>query len=81
MQLWSCVFKVAIVDALIRILGFTLKSMVLILHPAQPEENHRRRSQVFCSLLQIISPQLLAMFGAAKLFSYTFVPASIVSTS
>ncbi|KAK9917011.1 hypothetical protein WJX75_009971 [Coccomyxa subellipsoidea] len=52
--LWSCVFKVAIVDALIRILGFTLKSMVLILHPAQPEENHRRRSQVLAFLEQVL---------------------------
>ena len=43
-------FKVAIVDALIRILGFTLKSMVLVLHPAQPEENNRRRSQVVLTL-------------------------------
>ncbi len=46
LQLWSCLFKVAIVDALIRTLGFILKSMVLLLHPAQPEENNRRRSQV-----------------------------------
>ncbi|EIE26740.1 hypothetical protein COCSUDRAFT_64636 [Coccomyxa subellipsoidea C-169] len=52
--LWTCVFKVAIVDALIRILGFTLKSMVLVLHPAQPEENNRRRSQVLAFLEQLV---------------------------
>ncbi|CAL8467079.1 g6615 [Coccomyxa elongata] len=52
--LWSCLFKVAIVDALIRTLGFILKSMVLLLHPAQPEENNRRRSQVLAFLEQLM---------------------------
>lgn len=50
MQIWECVFKVITVDALIRLGGFVGKSMIMLVHPAIPEENNRRRSQVNFSL-------------------------------
>ena len=46
MQFWDCLFKVTVVDCVIRLMGFTGKGIVLLTHPSQPEECFRRRAQV-----------------------------------
>ncbi len=46
LQFWDCLFKVTVVDCVIRLVGFTGKGIVLLTHPSQPEECFRRRAQV-----------------------------------
>ena len=46
LQFWDCLFKVTVVDCLIRLMGFTGKSFLLLTHPSQPGECFRRRAQV-----------------------------------
>ena len=46
MQVWGTLFTVMTVDALLRLGGFAAKAVVLLAHPAVPEESFRRRSQV-----------------------------------
>ena len=47
-QFWDCLFKVTVVDCVVRLVGFTGKGAVLLTHPSQPEECFRRRAQVSC---------------------------------
>ena len=46
LQFWDCLFKVTVVDCVIRLMGFTGKGIVLLTHASQPEECFRRRAQV-----------------------------------
>ena len=47
-QFWDCLFKVTVVDCVVRLMSFTGKGIVLLTCPSQPEECFRRRAQVSC---------------------------------
>ncbi|CAK0735440.1 hypothetical protein CVIRNUC_000581 [Coccomyxa viridis] len=51
---WDCLFKASVVDCLIRLIGFTGKSIVLLTHASQPEECFRRRAQVMSFMEQLL---------------------------
>ena len=45
-QVWECLFRVTVVDAVVRLAGVGAKALVLIAARATPEERCRRRGQV-----------------------------------
>ena len=73
-QFWDCLFKVTVVDCVIRLMGFTGKGIVLLTHPSQPEECFRRRAQVshtHCTSLYCRDPWL----GSCSLALHRYAPA------
>lgn len=46
LQVWECLFRVTVVDAVVRLAGVGAKALVLLAARAAPEERCRRRGQV-----------------------------------
>ena len=45
-QVWECLFRVTVVDAVVRLAGMGAKALVVVAARAAPEERCRRRGQV-----------------------------------
>ena len=46
--MWECLFRVTVVDAVVRLAGMGAKALVVVAARAAPEERCRRRGQVRC---------------------------------